>query len=278
MTSTESLTAHPPGIADYFKRIGFSRELRPDIETLCDLHDLHTQAIPFENLNPLTGLPVNLDLESIYKKIVVNGRGGYCFEHNILLSSVLKAAGFKLKWLAARVMYNVPDGVVPPRGHMLLLVSVGDKLYVEDAGFGGLTLPRPLLLEDQIEQRTSYETFRLLNQEDNWIIQALVKDEWKSLYQFSLTEQLLPDYEVVNYYLSTHPRSHFTFTLIAARMENGVRFNLRNLDLSIHKRGVTEKSVVESARDLKALLNETFLINTGDMDVDAIFRRLSQRA
>ena len=265
-------------LADYFKRIGFSSEFNPNFETLCDLHQLHTQSIPFENLNPLTGLPVQLDMGSIYEKLVYGGRGGYCFEHNMLFSSVLRSGGFRVQWLAARVMYNVPEGVIPPRGHMLLLINLGGKLFVDDVGFGGLTLPQPLLLEDGKEQKTTYETFRLQRTDEEWTIEALLKDEWRPLYRFNLSEQLLPDYEVVNYYLSTHPRSHFTFTLIAARMENGKRFNLRNLDLSIHERGVSEKSTVQSANELRSLLNDTFLINTTDIDISSIFQRLASRS
>ena len=45
----------------------------------------HTEAIPFENLNPLLRWPVRLDPASLEEKMVRGGRGGYCFEPNLLL-------------------------------------------------------------------------------------------------------------------------------------------------------------------------------------------------
>ncbi len=100
----------------YFRRIGFTGELAATIGTLRSIHLLHAKTIPFENLNPLLRIPVQLDIDSIYQKLVVDGRGGYCFEHNLLLSHVLKTLGFQVKGLAARVLWNVPEGIMTSRG------------------------------------------------------------------------------------------------------------------------------------------------------------------
>src|SRR5688572_29268766 len=108
-------------LAGYLNRIGYSGSHEPSIETLRAVHLHHAQAIPFENLNPFLRIPVVLDTDSLYQKLVLNKRGGYCFEHNLLLSEVLKSIGFNVKGLAARVLWNQPEGVVTARGHMLLL-------------------------------------------------------------------------------------------------------------------------------------------------------------
>jgi N-hydroxyarylamine O-acetyltransferase len=44
----------------YFERIAFSGSIAPTLETLQQLHALHPAAIPFENLDPLLGVPVLL--------------------------------------------------------------------------------------------------------------------------------------------------------------------------------------------------------------------------
>src|SRR5262245_31699260 len=105
---------------EYFNRIGYSGDWSPTLETLAGIHLHHTESIPFENLNPLLGWPVHLDLPSLREKLVQNRRGGYCYEQNLLLSHVLKALGFNVVGLAARVSWNVSEGVVLPRTHMLL--------------------------------------------------------------------------------------------------------------------------------------------------------------
>ena len=62
------------------------------LSTLRELHYLHPQAIPFENLDPLLKRPVKLDPASLQAKLVEAGRGGYCFEHNPLFANVLRHA------------------------------------------------------------------------------------------------------------------------------------------------------------------------------------------
>lgn len=95
----------------------------------------HAEAIPFENLNPLLRWPVRLDAPSLQRKMVRAGRGGYCFEQNLLLSHALTALGFRVTGLAARMLWNVPEGVVTPRGHMLLCVDIDEQPYIVDVGF-----------------------------------------------------------------------------------------------------------------------------------------------
>ena len=54
----------------YFARIGYGGPARPDLATLSALHAAQVDAIPFESLDPLTGRPVKLDLESLQAKLV----------------------------------------------------------------------------------------------------------------------------------------------------------------------------------------------------------------
>ncbi len=81
----------------YFKRIGYDGPRTNTLETLRALHLLHPQAIPFENLDPLLKRPVKLDLPSLEAKLVAGGRGGYCFEQDLLFAQVLSALGFKVQ-------------------------------------------------------------------------------------------------------------------------------------------------------------------------------------
>ncbi len=201
----------------YFKRIGYEGVRKPTLDTLLAIQLRHTESIAFENLNPLMEWPVRLDLESLQQKLVRDGRGGYCFEQNLLLKHVLDALGFRVTGLAARVLWNMPEGTVPPRSHMLLLVDLDGGRYVVDAGFGGVTLTDPLRLEIDIEQATPHEPFRLVKTDEEFIEQVNIDGYWVSLYRFSLAEQLLPDYEMANWYISTHPDSRFVTGLLAAR-------------------------------------------------------------
>ena len=97
-------------LSAYFARIGYDGPRAPTLETLRAIQRLHSQAIAFENLNPLLTLPVRLDVESLQQKLVRSRRGGYCFEHNGLLLPVLRALGFRVSGLAGRVVFGEVAG------------------------------------------------------------------------------------------------------------------------------------------------------------------------
>src|SRR5699024_6366851 len=99
----------------YLQRIGYDENPSANLKTLQAIQQLHTQAIPFENFNPLLGLPVHLDLSALQQKMVFKRRGGYCFEHNLLLYHVLNSIGFEATGLAGRVILNKPDSAITSR-------------------------------------------------------------------------------------------------------------------------------------------------------------------
>ena len=141
----------------YFSRIGYDGPRDASLETLRELHHLHPQAIPFENLDPLLGRPVKLDPASLQAKLVEGGRGGYCFEHNTLFADVLRQLGFKVQEGTARVRWSVPPGVKTPRTHCLLFVEAEGDDYLADVGFGGNVLTAPLKLSSRDAQKTPHE-------------------------------------------------------------------------------------------------------------------------
>jgi len=126
----EEVTETAVGLDAYFARIGYLGGRTPTLETLETIIARHTEAIPFENLNPLLRWPVRLDPASLDEKMVREGRGGYCFEQNLLLKYVLNALGYRVTGLAARVLWNAPEGAITPRGDMLLRVDTGEPPFL----------------------------------------------------------------------------------------------------------------------------------------------------
>jgi N-hydroxyarylamine O-acetyltransferase len=249
------------GLDAYFDRLGHGGPASPTLETLESIHALHAEKIPFENLSPFLGEPVNLDPESLQQKLVKGGRGGWCFEQNLLLSHMLVELGFDVTRLAARVRWNVAAHVITARSHMLLLVKLGGRDYIADVGFGGLTLTSPLRLETGVEQATPHEPHRIVRSGDSFALEAKVAGEWQALYAFDLHQQQLPDYEVSNWYLANHPQSQFVTGVIAARAAPDRRHALRNTRYAIHHAGgETEKRFVTSVADYKELLAGPFQI------------------
>jgi N-hydroxyarylamine O-acetyltransferase len=261
----------------YFIRIGYDGAPTPTLDTLRALHLLQPQAIAFENLDPLLKRPVRLDAASLEQKMLHSGRGGYCFEQNLLFAHVLRAIGFNVTELAARVLWNVPPGVSTPRVHMLLLVDIDGQRYLTDAGFGGNVLTSPLLLDSTEEQATPHEPFQVLKNDGRYLVQFKIRDTWVKLYRFDLSEQLLPDHEQGNWFVSTHPQSIFVNGLLAARAEPDRRYALGNNELSIHiLNGATEKRTLKTVPEMRDALTDLFKLRLAGLDgLDAALGRLT---
>lgn len=260
----------------YLGRIGHASDRTPTLEVLRDVVWHHSTTIAFENLDPFLGREVRLDLASLEKKLVQERRGGYCFEHNGLLWTALTALGFEVSGLAARVLWTAGPDAITPRGHMLLRVELDDGPHLVDVGFGGLTPTGVLRLEPDVEQATPHEPFRIVDRGRDLDLQAKIGDEWRTTYRFDLQPQHPVDYEVVNYYLSTHPGSHFRSGLTAARPAPDRRYALRGRRFSVHHLGgPTEHRDLDTAADLRRTLEDDFLIDTtGLPELDAAFDRL----
>lgn len=245
----------------YFERIAYDGPITARLETLREIHRLHPQAIAFENLNPLLRWPVPLDARSLQHKMVKQRRGGYCYEHNLLLKHALERIGFRVAGLAARVLWNHPEDAIRPRTHMLLQVDVEDEIWIADVGFGGLTLTAPLRLVEYTPQATPHELSRVTRLSGDYAVQAEIRGEWRTLYRFDLQEQVLPDYELASWYLSNHPESHFVRRLIAARTAPQRRHALLDSELAVHELGgETVRRRLTSAEELREVLSETFAI------------------
>lgn len=263
---------------EYLARIALDRRpARPDLASLRDLTLAHPCAIPFENLNPLLRRPVRLDIASIQEKLVRGGRGGWCFEHNLLLGTALTSLGYTVTGLSARVIWNVPAGVVRGRSHMVLLVALPEGPHIVDVGFGGSTPTAPLRLEAGIEQATPHEPFRLTHVDGGLMLEARIGSAWKGLYIFDLQPQALADYEMPNWYLCNHPESHFLAAVVAARVERDRRFALRNADFAVYyPHGAAERRTLTSGAEIRRTLEDVFHIQVpAEPEVDALFERLA---
>ena len=259
----------------YLKRIGYSGPRTATLETLCALQLKHPFAIPFENLDTLTGRPVKLDVRSLEDKLVHSRRGGYCFEQNLLFKHVLASLGFDATALAARVVWERP-AETRARTHMVLLVALGTRRYICDVGFGGLTATAPIELAPDVEQATPHETFRVVSVSSEFGAEARVRGEWKRLYRFDLQEQLQVDIEVLNHYVMSHAESPMRSRLIAARATPDRRFGLGSGILSVHHlHGASEQRRIGDVDELKQVLDSTFGIDVpAGGDVDAALARV----
>lgn len=262
----------------YFARIGLEYPVVPSLDTLRDIVAAHNRSIPFENLDPLMGIPVHdLSAEALSAKLVGRRRGGYCYENNGLLAYVLEHLGYGVDRLAGRVVWmRPPDAPKTGITHNVLAVTVPgeDGRFLVDVGFGGQTLSSPIRLQAGPVQHTRHEPYRLVDHPEGLQLQTQIHGDWLPLYQFSLRTQPLVDLSIGSWYSSTYPTAVFVVGLSVALVTDTARWNLRGRNVAIHTDGSTEKIRLASAAEVLEQLTGRFGIDLAGLgDVEA---RVSQ--
>jgi N-hydroxyarylamine O-acetyltransferase len=239
----------------YLKRINYSGSIAPTLDTLQTLHRLHPSAIPFENLDPLMERPVRLQLSDIEQKLIVERRGGYCFEHNLLFQAVLESMDFKVTPIGAGVLWGHEEGYVPTElHHMALIVDVNGVNYLADVGFGGQVATGPLRLRADLEQPTPNERYRLSGGHPKWRLDTELQGEWRPLYEFTAAAQTFEDFIALNDYAM----GAFRDDLVAARVDGSKRFALHNARLRTHENGETTTRMLGSVLEIRDVLTNVF--------------------
>jgi N-hydroxyarylamine O-acetyltransferase len=240
----------------YLRRIDYDGPLDVGLDTLRALHRRHASSVPFENLDIQLGRPIRIDLESLQAKIVERRRGGYCFEQNTLFAAVLRRIGFRVTTLSARVRYL--GTAIMPRTHMLLRVDLSEGTFIADVGFGGHGLVSPLRLAPGEEQAQLFDTYRLIDEGGPFGLEAWIDGKFAPLYGFTLEENHPVDYELANYFTSTHPSSRFVQMLVAAKWTESGRHTLRNREHTIRRGDAVERRTLDTDEELFAALERDF--------------------
>ena len=244
----------------YFRRIGYSGPRTPDLATLHLLTLHHATSIPFENIDVVLGRPISLEPADIFRKLVHDRRGGYCFEQNNLLLSVLTALGYRVTPLGARVRWQTPRDVTPARTHLFLRVHLTEGDWLTDVGMGGASLTGALPLEFDRELPTPHEPRRLVREDGRMFHQLWTGTEWTDCGEFTFDVMHPIDCAVANWWTSASPASHFKTNVVVGRAQrDGSRKAIRGGEFT-HRRGATilERIVITSDAELLGLLAAHF--------------------
>jgi N-hydroxyarylamine O-acetyltransferase len=186
----------------YLDRIGAPRPSRVDAAALRELHERHLATVPFENLDVILGVPIELTDEAVLAKVVGRGRGGYCYELNGAFALLLRALGFEVSLLAAAVFG--PDGLGPPLDHLALRVDLAEPWLV-DVGFGRHSI-HPLRLDSRADQPDPAGTFRLVDAGGGDLD---VRKDGAPQYRVEARPRALSDFTPTSWWQQSWPGSHF---------------------------------------------------------------------
>lgn len=230
-------------LESYFERIAYSGDVDTSEQALRGIHIAHTLNVPFENLDVFYKRPVRLDEASLYRKIVENRRGGYCFEMNGIFSLALKKIGFKVSNLLARVTI---DGInYTAKTHQVILVETGSKRWLVDVGFGNDGIMAPLLIDENSDQKQFSHIYRVIKDPGlGYVLEKKEGDNYNRLYAFTLDECSPEDFEMSNHYTATYPESFFLMMRMCTMPTKKGRITLTDDQFKVVNNGdITEKAI-----------------------------------
>jgi N-hydroxyarylamine O-acetyltransferase len=251
-------------VAAYLRRIAYRGSLVLNADTLRALHLAHLQTVPFENLDIHLHRPIDLDPERLFKKIVIDRRGGFCYELNGLFATLLQTLGWQVTYLSASDAH--PDGSYgPPFDHLALLVQAPEDAqtqtaanWLADVGWGD-TFCAPLRLDILETQSEGARAYRLERDGENHILwQRHASGEWERNYRFTLEPRQFADFAAMCSYHQTSPESPFTRHRLCTRVTPAGRITLDDTRLITTTNGRREEYPVSDEDAFWRLASQHF--------------------
>lgn len=206
----------------YLARIGATRPAHPTVEALGDLHEAHQRSVPFENYDIQTGVPLSLDLDDLFAKIVHRRRGGFCYELNGLFAALLRELGYTVTLVSAFTVAD--DGTQGPDfNHLRLLVETSDGPMLGDVG-NASRMMRPVP-----HVPGTYGEVRVERDGDLWWSDERHTDgHWEREWTWTVAPRELADFTERCHHQQHHPDSHFVARRLASFPVGDVRLTLLN--------------------------------------------------
>jgi N-hydroxyarylamine O-acetyltransferase len=247
-------------IKQYLDRIQYSQPVKPDVQTLHGLQWAHLEHVPFENLDIGLKRPIRLETDALWEKIIVQRRGGFCYELNGLFTLLLQEIGFDVTHLNARV-YDREGGLGIDFDHLALLVRVPGQnpRWLVDVGFGD-SFNKPICLDGPETQEQGLRAYRLERLADGYAVwQQNYDRSWERHYFFNLQPHVFPEeYLSACLYHQTSPQSSFTHASIISRATPDGRVSLEEGWLVLTRNGLRTVRAITSQDQHKALLQQYF--------------------
>lgn len=241
----------------FLKRIHFAGDRTPSPDSLAALQLAFLLSVPFENYDIHWGRPLSLELDDLEEKMVQRGRGGVCYECNVLFRGALEQLGYEVNLLDARMRMSHGEGFGPPCDHMVLRVSL-DQDYLVDVG-NGQSCRVPLPFDKDRFHESEGISYRL-----SWLdgLRALMtraaEGDWVARFLFGTEARELPEFFPMFEYVQNSPDSHFTQQRLATRALVNGRVTLRNRTLLVQENGKTKRHDLETEAEEFKVLRDWF--------------------
>jgi N-hydroxyarylamine O-acetyltransferase len=243
----------------YLKRIKYSGNIEPNLNTLKRLQRHHLLNVPFENLDIHYSIPIELSIEKFFNKIINENRGGFCYELNGLFYELLKDLGFDVKMVSARV-FDQNKGYGKEYDHLAIIVKINADEYLTDVGFGEFTF-EPLKLEMGTIQNDERGDYKISKYENGYLRVSKIENDKKTPeYIFKNKKRKLKEFDEMCNYHQTSPNSHFTSKRLITIPTDDGRITITGNKLKIKEFELTTEIVLENETEFEKELWNKFRI------------------
>ena len=246
------------------------REL--DFEFLSDVVTRHVATFAFSSVGCQLGKDLPLDFESLYQRIVIQRRGGYCFEQNGLLYGVLEELGFSPNLFLARVIYN--KDTHPGLTHRITMVEYEGQQYVLDVGFGFLGPKLPVLMSE-IESNDGKKNPRIAERRPGEYHMQIFKDgDFYSLYRFELARYGQADCELGHFFSHRHPEANFVNHLVVSLIQENETLSLVDLKYWIITKSGNRCQDINDSGQLRRILVDELGVQVTEDESRRLYEKL----
>lgn len=256
-------------IKNYLSSLNIDKDLN-DLSHIQELIQKHVSEFAFSSIPVLLKEELSLELDDLYKKVIVQKKGGYCFEHNKLMYEALLSSGFDVRALFARVLNN--QDIKVPTTHRVTLLEFDEELYLVDVGFGFSSPSMPVKFGETPTKTKQGTTYLIKEYEnENFALGIVLENSFYTLYTFNLQTYFDPDFEMGHFYSHKHEKANFVNNLVHSLIfENEIR-SLRNSTYQKISATDTKETMITSTEQLKNILESEFNYPIKFQDVQYLY-------
>ena len=261
-------------VQEYLQVLDLDRHAR-DFTLIGKLVARHAATFAFSSAGCLLEEELPLDFASLFQRIVVDRRGGYCFQHNGLMYGVLEELGFAPKLYLARVIYN--EDIHPGLTHRISMVEHEGSDYVVDVGFGPLGPRIPVPVSDTAAPDGDKHFRVSQRRQGEYHVQVMKEDAFWSLYRFDRVRYGEADCELGHFYSHRHPQATFVNHLVVSLLLPDEVRSLRNQSYSIITPADTRTREVGDAEQLRQILVDDLGCAVSNAECQRLFEKIVAR-
>ena len=259
-------------VETYLERLGGSDARNVCKENLFRLQAAHFERLPYTNLSFLkSGILNSLEPEALFERIIVQRKGGYCFELNGLFGELLRTLGYDVTEYFARWHFGGTDAI-PMRRHRVLKVVLENEIYLADVGIGSLCPATPLTFKHDIVQPKNFRSYRIVTDPQlGNVVQAETPEGFLPYYSFTEDPHFPHDYIYVHAFCVQQPDSVFRNKLFVHKITEQKQWLIVNptpeapeFALRVWDNQTEELTPIKTKAEMQKILSDVF-----DLDYSA---------